>query len=49
MIRAGADSRSLVDCGLSHGESHLMQAIHSMPAAGHRETESSVLSSGHGH
>jgi hypothetical protein len=31
MIRAGADARALVDCGLSHGESHLARAIHSPP------------------
>jgi hypothetical protein len=33
LTRAGASSRELVDCGLSHGESHLLQGLNARAAA----------------
>lgn len=47
MVRGGAGDRALVDCGLSHAESHLMRALNSRSSADRRETDPCVILSGH--
>jgi hypothetical protein len=39
LTRAGASSRELVDCGLSHGESHLLHELNAKAAQNSRRTE----------
>ena len=48
LARAGADERSLVDCGLSHAESHLVRALHGLRDEQRRENDACVISSAHG-
>ena len=48
LARAGADERALVDCGLSHAESHLVRSLHAARDGHHRENEACVISSANG-